>query len=196
VDDDIALSALRQYYGRSGGADPVRGWQLLSSSGREYSPWDTFKAGWDDVYAAETVGVATGVPETLNVFDARVRIYREDGWVEERDVRVRLVYEDGEVYVQREIRSVRPRGFEPHHVTYPKARLEATAPTYVEPDADSTVAAPAAYLTKGGRLVVLCTLPGAGPAQTWVRTEVGWIDRGHLGAFDAHAPACDPGYAR
>ncbi|MCB7137607.1 hypothetical protein [Cellulosimicrobium marinum] len=192
VSDAEAVSSLRDFYGRSGGAEPERGWRLLSAEAQGQYPLDSFEEDWAPYAWAELMGAPRATGHGLNEFMVTYRTYTEDGWVDLRETRVVLQKSERGTLVADWDRGDRTAESERH--TYTRVTLREESGTWQEPSADAAPAAPASHLSVGGGLTALCVLPAGASTdgETWLRTTMGWLPADRVTGHEAVTIVCDP----
>jgi hypothetical protein len=212
VEQDEAEKFLMLFYGRAGGPDPGRAYELLTDAERQRVSGDSFAQGWEDVAGAELLGIEP--TDRHNAYEVTVRHYEAEdtpkplppGQVVVRRSEVELRKLGGVVQLEKASSPDRVaverdgHTYPLHDHRYPRAELLRQHGTFREPS--TTSGHPAAFDTEfrvGGILSVLCTLSPPDSAQSfmtedWVRTPQGWIPAAVLSAPDGFAPTCDPRY--
>jgi hypothetical protein len=179
VDRADAQTAVDRFFEGLSGANPAKGWRMLSPSFRDTESRRDWIAEWRQSLWAET-----SAPEKVdgyNTYEVDVRDYEPTGEQGRRwRVRVRHTPDGGLELTDADIlRRVDEPARTPRRVVYRTA-----SDLWQRPRSDSTVTLPARSreITPGGRLQSLCQIhhaarTGRPPTDPdwWTRTNLGWI---------------------
>lgn len=196
-----AEEAIMNFYGRASGADPGRGWEMLTPEEQMRFSRDAFATKWINIGWTELVSMPVQVAKKSNTFFVISRTYGsptnestdKQGTVDviSEEIRVKKVADEWLVDGIRQLDREEPR----RTIKYGIATLAEDQDTLNFPHQESTVA----WGGKDGNILpVYCQLssnPEMGDAEPeWLRSSMGWLDASKVRLQSNQSVECNSRY--